>query len=149
MESSGISAPFWISLAVRSSGSPSPERTTKYWCLLDVLHDALRQRSADRYLHSDQGSEYQPYAYFDSLKEHHIQASFGAKASPWQNGFQESFYSEFKKDLGHTARFEMLGELIEAIHLQIHYDNNERIHTVIKTIPVLYGQQLTTSDKAS
>lgn len=117
--------------------------------VLDALLDALRQRSAARYLHSDQGSEYQSYAYFDLLKEHHIRASFSAKASPWQNGFQESFYSEFKKDLGHTARFETLGEFIEAIHLQIHYYNNRRIHTAIKTIPALYRQQLTTSDKVS
>ncbi len=117
--------------------------------VLNALHDALRQRTAAQYLHSDQGSEYQSYAYFDLLKSHRIQASFSAKGSPWQNGYQESFYSEFKKDLGYTARFETLGEFIEAIHLQIHYYNTKRIHTVIKSIPALYRQQHTPSDKVS
>ena len=57
--------------------------------MLGALEDALRHRAAARYLHSDQGSEYQSYAYLDLLKQHRIQASFSAKASPWQNGFQE------------------------------------------------------------
>lgn len=117
--------------------------------VLDALNNALRQRPAPLYLHSDQGSEYQSYAYFDLLTLHDIQASFSAKASPWQNGYQESFYSEFKNDLGHTDRFETLGEFIEAIHLQIHYYNHRRIHTVLKTAPVLYKQQLLIPDKAS
>ena len=117
--------------------------------VLAALHDALGQCTAAQYLHSDQGSEYQSYAYFDLLRAHSIQASFSTKASPWQNGYQESFYSEFKKDLGQTERFETIGEFIEAIHLQIHYYNHQRIHTAIKTIPALYKQQLTTSDKVS
>jgi len=117
--------------------------------VLDALQDALQDRLTPLYLHSDQGSEYQSYAYFDLLKLHGIQASFSAKASPWQNGYQESFYSEFKNDLGHTTRFETLGEFIEAIHLQIHYYNHRRIHTALKTAPVLYKQQLLISDKVS
>jgi putative transposase len=115
--------------------------------VLTALQDALSQRDAAQYLHSDQGSEYQSYAYFDLLKKHRIQASFSAKSSPWQNGFQESFFSEFKKDLGHTTRFETLGEFIEAIQLQIHYYNHRRIHTALKTAPALYRQQIICSDK--
>ena len=38
-----------------------------------------------------------------------------AKSSPWENAYQESFYSQFKVDLGRTDRFNELGELIEAI----------------------------------
>jgi transposase InsO family protein len=117
--------------------------------ILNALSHALLMHPAPRYLHTDQGSEYTSASYFALLKEQGIQASFSTKASPWQNGYQESFYSEFKNELGHTTRFETLGEFIEAIHLQIHYYNNRRIHTAIKTIPVLYKQQLLTSDKVS
>lgn len=117
--------------------------------ILAALQDAIQHRTAARYLHSDQGSEYQSYAYFALLKTHSIQASFSAKASPWQNGYQESFYGEFKKDLGHPSRFETLGEFIEAIVLQIHYYNNYRIHTALKTTPALYKQQSLHSDKVS
>ena len=43
------------------------------------------------------------------------------KASPWENGFQESFYSQYKVDLGEVNRFETIGELIEAIHKTVYY----------------------------
>jgi hypothetical protein len=43
------------------------------------------------------------------------------KASPWRNGFQESFYAGFKADLKDIRRFNQLGELIEAIELDNKY----------------------------
>lgn len=108
--------------------------------VLIALKDALQKQQAPTFLHSDQGSEYQSYAYFDMLKEHGIKASFSSKASPWQNGYQESFYSEFKKDLGDVSRFETLGEFMEGLYLQIHYYNNQRIHTALKVPPALFKQ---------
>ncbi len=106
----------------------------------EALKDALRRYPTPHYLHSDQGSEYTSYAYLDMLKENNIKASFSSKASPWQNGFQESFYSEFKKDLGQPSRFETIGEFMEAIYLQVHYYNNRRIHTALKMPPALYAR---------
>lgn len=88
----------------------------------DALSHALLSHPAPLYMHTDQGSEYTCAAYFALLKEHHIQASFSTKASPWQNGFQESFYSEFKKDLGDVSRFETIALFMEAIFLI--YGNN-------------------------
>lgn len=108
--------------------------------VLEALDHALMNHSAPMYLHSDQGSEYTSYVYLDMLKKHNIKASFSSKASPWQNGFQESFYSEFKKDLGHPSRFETIGEFMEAIYLQLHYYNNRRIHTALKMPPALYAR---------
>ncbi len=117
--------------------------------VLGALQDALKNHPAPLYLHSDQGSEYQSYAYFDLLKLHKIQASFSAKASPWQNGFQESFYSEFKKDLGDVSRFETLGEFLEGISHQLHYYNHKRIHTALKGPPALFRQQTPLAYKLS
>jgi len=118
--------------------------------VIDALDDALEKRSAPHYLHSDQGSEYTSYTYLDKLntsytyldklKEKGVKASFSSKSSPWQNGYQESFYSEFKKDLGHPSRFETIGEFMEAIYLQLHYYNNRRIHTALKMPPALYAR---------
>jgi len=85
--------------------------------------------------HSDQGSEYTGSEYIEMLTNQEIKVSFSAKASPWQNCFQESFYAGFKLDLGHIDRFEHLGMLIEAIHLTLHYYNNQRIHTALKMSP--------------
>jgi transposase InsO family protein len=117
--------------------------------VLAALENALKNHTVPHYLHSDQGSEYRSYAYFDLLKKHAILASFSAKSSPWQNGYQESFYSEFKKDLGDTSRFETLGEFMEGLHLQIYYYNNRRIHTALNMAPALFKQQNIKLDKVS
>ena len=54
---------------------------------------------------------------------------------------QESFYSQFKIDLGDSDRFNSLGELVYAIYTTIHSYNNHRIHTKLKMPPVLYSCQ--------
>lgn len=64
-----------------------------------------------------------------------------AKGKPWENGFQESFYSQFKLELGPLNRFQNLGELVEAIHHQIHYYNYDRIHTALKMPPAKYAEK--------
>jgi putative transposase len=61
------------------------------------------------------------------------------KASPWENGYQESFYNNFKTDLGlEFDRFTNKGELIAAIYQTINYYNKERIHTKLKMSPVQF-----------
>jgi transposase InsO family protein len=90
------------------------------------------------FLHSDQGSEMKSEIYIDFAENQGVQVSMSTKASPWQNGFQESFYSGFKLDLGDQNRFESKGELIEAIIQNLNYYNNERLHTALKTTPRKY-----------
>jgi transposase InsO family protein len=92
--------------------------------------------TAPVYLHSDQGSEYTSEDYKTYVTAKQVILSFADKASPWQNGFQESFYGKFKVDLGEVSRFETLGELIEAIHQTVHYYNHKRKHTTLKMSPV-------------
>lgn len=89
-----------------------------------------------KYLHSDQGSEYDSQDYVVYAKSRGIIISMNNKASPWENGHKESYYSGFKLDLGNVNRFEEIGELIENIYLTVYYYNNKRIHTKLKTTPV-------------
>ena len=63
------------------------------------------------------------------------------KSSPWENSFQESFYSNFKLDLGQTNRFDTLPELVEEIYQKIYYYNNKRIHTELKMSPIQFKAQ--------
>lgn len=90
------------------------------------------------YHHSDQGSEYESDEYQEILNQNTIQISMSRKSCPWENAFQESFYSQFKVDLGHINRFETLGELTEAINQQIHYYNTKRIHLSLKMSPAKF-----------
>ena len=113
----------------------------RFMCL-DALQMAfMRTKSKPKYHHDDQGSEYDSEDYINKLIENQIMISMSAKGSPWENGFQESFYSGFKLDLGRPDQFETLGELIEAIYLQINYYNTSRIHTSLKTNPMNFRKQ--------
>jgi putative transposase len=91
------------------------------------------------YLHSDQGSEYTSDDYKTYVSSKQITISFADKASPWQNGFQESFYGKFKVDLGHMEQFKSIGELIEGIYQTIYYYNNLRRHTSLNMSPIQFS----------
>lgn len=107
--------------------------------VVEAFKDAARRTGeAPKWFHSDQGSEYVAGAYESLLASYGTIASQSRKSSPWQNGFQESFYSQFKLELGDPRRFEHVGQLIEAIHQQINYYNTRRIHSAVKMPPVSY-----------
>jgi len=104
--------------------------------ILETLRDAVyKAKTTPLILHSDQGSEYRSYEYFDALKRYNITASMSRKSSPWENGWQESFYWKLKFELWNLNRFKTFEEVLEAIHLWIYYYNNERIHTTLKMSP--------------
>ncbi len=90
-------------------------------------------------VHSDQGSEYRSREYTAFVENLGIQVSMSKKGSPWENGYQESFYNNFKTELGlEFERFDSLGELVEGIHQTINYYNNERIHSKLKMPPTKF-----------
>lgn len=99
---------------------------------------ALEQHSRPRILHSDRGSEYLSQIYLELATNCGVKMSYSAKASPWENGYQESFYNGFKIDLGDPGRFESTGQLLEAIHLQLYVYNHWRIHLSLKMAPKQY-----------
>lgn len=101
--------------------------------------DAL-ERTGERpkMFHSDQGSEYMSGQFELLLENLSVTASMSKKSSPWENGYQESFYNQFKLELGSPARFADLGALVEAVHRQISYYNDDRIHLAIKMPPTMF-----------
>ena len=103
--------------------------------------DALSRQSPPGIFHSDQGSQYTAKSTRNLVKLTGGDMSYSDAGSPWQNGFQESFYGHFKLELGDLNRFEHEGALFEAIAKQLYYYNNKRIHTVLKTNPVSYRQR--------
>lgn len=109
-----------------------------------ALLNGLKKYPAPEIAHSDQGSEYRSQTYLNLLKSSQIKPSMSEKASPWQNGYQESFYSGFKLELGHPECYPTLGELIEAIGRQIHYYNHQRIHTALRCPPAVFTKRIAT-----
>ena len=107
--------------------------------IIEAFKDAVRRTgTVPDYFHSDQGSEYVSGGYESLLREHGTIPSQSRKGSPWQNGYQESFYANFKLELGNIKRCLHVGELIEAIHQQIDYYNNRRIHLALKMSPMKF-----------
>jgi len=111
---------------------------TKELIINAFLDAADKRKTVPVYFHSDQGSEYESDEYLSLLEKEGIIISMSRKSSPWENGYQESFYSGFKLDLGEANHYQDLGELIEAVAKQLHYYNNSRIHTSLKMSPVAF-----------
>lgn len=89
--------------------------------------------------HSDNGSEYNAEVFITALTTVGITISRSAPGCPWENGYQESFPSQFKVDLGDPQRFKTLGELVYAIYQTIYEYNHTRIHSALKMPPVQFA----------
>src|ERR1017187_8470532 len=115
---------------------------TKLFLLRKLVKEATLEPIAFRkklpwYFHSDQGSEYQSEEHLKLLEGMGVQVSMSEKSSPWQNGHQESFYYQFKLELGNLNHLSE-GEIVERIYQQIYYYNHLRIHTTLKMSPRRY-----------
>lgn len=118
--------------------------------IIEAFQDAVRRTgTSPKYFHSDQGSEYVSGAYESLLQSYGTQPSHSRKSSPWQNGYQESFYGNFKLELGDVRRFKSVGELIETIHCQIRYYNHDRIHTALKMPPIKFRLRINNKTTAT
>jgi putative transposase len=107
-----------------------------------ALLDALSKHEPPAILHSDQGSEYLSHKHELLCEKLEITLSASDKGSPWQNGFMERWFGNFKLELGQLNRFKGVAELHEAVALQIHYYNTKRIHSALKMSPAAYAASL-------
>jgi len=109
--------------------------------VIEALLEAVITQGKPQIIHTDQGSEYKSKEYTSLANKLNIKISMSKKGSPWENGCQESFYNNFKTELGlEFERFQTIGELVEAIHQVIHYYNHQRIHTKLKMTPAKFRQ---------
>jgi putative transposase len=109
--------------------------------VLQALFMALSFHPRPAIFHSDNGSEYASKVFVRALTETGISISRIVPGCPWENGYQESFYAQFKIDLGDPDRFQSLGELVYEIAKTIWYYNHARIHTAIKMPPAVFAQR--------
>ncbi len=109
--------------------------------VLQALFAAIERHPRPMIFHSDNGREYGSRVFTRALHELGIAISRSAKSSPWENGYQEAFYSQFKIDLGDPARFASLGELVYEIYRLIWDYNHTRIHSVLKMPPALFAER--------
>lgn len=113
-----------------------------------ALFSALLHRSRPDIFHSDNGSEYDAGAFVAALHEVGTAISRITPGCPWENGYQESFYGRLKLSLGDTNRFKSLGELVYAVHQEIHRYNTSRIHSALTMSPAAF-RKLYVKEKVS
>lgn len=104
--------------------------------------DALSKHPSPTILHSDQGSEYLSYKHQELCARMEITLSCSARASPWQNGFMERWFGNFKLELGNLAKHKDVAALHEAIAMAIFYYNTKRIHLALGMSPAAYAAGL-------
>lgn len=108
--------------------------------VINALFSGIHKHSPPGILHSDRGSEYTSGDMEMLCELLGIRQSMSNAGCPWENGYQESFYSQFKVDLGDPGRFETLGELVYEIYRLLHIYNTSRIHTALKMPPEMFHQ---------
>jgi len=113
--------------------------------VIQAMISALMDHRRPDIIHSDQGSEYTAKIFQDFCISAGMVISMSKKGSPWENGYQESFYDKFKIDLGDPNRFDDLGELVYDIYHTIYVYNTTRIHTVLKMSPREFAKKISSS----
>lgn len=108
--------------------------------IIQAFANALLTNGRPAIFHSDNGSEYHARAFRTLLENLGIAISRSKKGCPWENGYQESFYNQFKVDLGDPNRFSTLGELTAAIYETLYCYNTKRIHSALKMPPQQFAQ---------
>lgn len=111
--------------------------------VLSAFLGALQNHTRPEIFHSDNGSEYNSEVFIGALETVGVLISRSAPGCPWENGYQESFHSQFKVDLGDPTRFKTLGELVYEIYQTVYKYNNTRIHSALKMSPVQFAIQST------
>jgi putative transposase len=103
--------------------------------VIGSLFSGIHKHPAPEILHSDRGSEYTGRDMRIILELLGTKQSMSRAGCPWENGYQESFYSQFKVDLGDPNRFSSLGELVYEIYRLLFVYNTSRIHTALRMPP--------------
>lgn len=130
-----------IDLYTRKVVGVSVYTTHTVQLVLSALLSALHNHPRPHIFHSDNGSEYTSEIFVNALTMVGTKISRSAPGCPWENGYQESFHSQFKVDLGDPNRFKSLGELVYAIYQTIYDYNHSRIHSALKMPPERFALQ--------
>ena len=92
--------------------------------------DAFRTREAPNYLvfHSDQGTQYTSFEFYNLLKKHGVTQSFSAPGSPHDNAVAESFFATIKKEDFRRNYYKTEEEFRTAVKEYIEFYNDYRPH---------------------
>jgi putative transposase len=114
--------------------------------VLKWLKKAIEEHGAPQYLRSDNGSEFIAKEVQRWLAHNQIKTIYIEPASPWQNGFVESFHGRFRDECLNREQLWTLTEARVVIEDFRHRYNHFRPHSKLGyQSPVRFAQKLTPS----
>jgi len=118
-------------------------RSFKSVDVLDVLRELFVVRGVPKHIRSDNGPEFIAQAIRDFLGSASVQTLYIAPASPWENGYAESFHSRLRDEL---LDAELFADLAEACSLAEQWKNDYNHHRPHSSLgymtPVEYAASL-------
>jgi transposase InsO family protein len=97
--------------------------------VLDVLTNLFLSRGVPRHIRSDNGPEFIATAIRRHAEQAGLEMLYIEPASPWQNGFAESFFSRLRDELLNCEEFANLVEARWFAGRRVEEHNHERPHS--------------------
>lgn len=94
-----------MDLVVREIIGVNLSRFHNRFLVMGAYLSAREKYPSPQIIHSDQGSEYCSKDFLDLVKSEGVKISMSQKASPWQNGHQESFFGHLKDEASRPKPF--------------------------------------------
>jgi transposase InsO family protein len=113
----------WLSLVdeyTRECLALEVERSMTAWDVVDVIRQVVLIRGVPGHIRSDNGPEFIAQAIRSWLESAGIGTLYIAPASPWENGYAESFFSRLRDEL---LNAELFADLREAKALAASWQN--------------------------
>ena len=106
--------------------------------MMKKVYEIVPNTEYTKYIHTDQGFQYQHSSFVDGLKEHGIVQSMSRKGNCNDNGLAEAFFGRLKTEFFYQEKFENVSDFMNKLEEYIYYYNNERIKTTLRMSPVQY-----------
>jgi putative transposase len=98
-------------------------------CILDILTNLFLTRGVPKHIRSDNGPEFIAEAIQKHGESAGLEMLYIQPASPWENGFAESFFSRLRDELLNVEVFENLAEARWSAKRRLQEHNEERPHS--------------------
>jgi transposase InsO family protein len=119
------------------------DRALKSADVISLMKGAIAQHGAPEYIRSDNGSEFIAKDLQRWLAEEHIKTIYIEPASPWQNGFVESFHGRFRDECLNREQLWTLTEARVVIEdYRIEYNHRRPHSRLAYRSPVNYAATL-------
>lgn len=118
--------------------------------VLDVLTNLFLTRGVPRHIRSDNGPEFIATAIRRHTEKAGLEMLYISPASPWENGYAESFFSRLRDELLNVEDFANLEEARWFARRRVEEHNHERPHSSLGyRTPSEFASQCAASDRAA